>query len=886
MKHFSSFFVTIGLVFALLTSALPCGPGYVTPAFDFNKTPQQPYRDFAAGQLGIIKPGFHRSVLFAAYRYLSGGSFSPDDQRALVELWKTTIDHDYAVQDNVGDAVKLWLAKRKDVVSKDEKLPEIYVERSYGGYDFFPNCTANAFEVAAETLASRVSSHGPTDQSVMNWVNAQDQVFQNCSNGRRDPDDVPAGAPEWLEKDRAYQKAAAEFYAMDYRNAKAHFAEIAQDIGSPWQETADYLVARTLIRQASLSKSTAAAAPLYEEAEVHLQRFVSRSGKFSASSERLEGLVKYRLRPKERVSELAKKLAFQPGNENFKQDLVDYTWLLDKFESEALEAEFKRKQAIEAAKNGVKLEPEKPAEVTEDKKAPGDPDEKIQMTIYSDDYAQNWVIVITPKTTDDEALAEAARVVGKPLSDEMKKRVRESRQAAYSGRFSEGITSAYEGGFYSEDPLNITALPAFLRNDDLTDWLFTYQLMSPEAYSYSLKRFNESGSEIWLMTALSKATKASSDVDRLIEAGDRVSTLSPGFQTIAYHRARLLLEKGKNAEAKALIEAVLSGGDSIQIGTRNNFLDLKRRLAATLDEFLTDSLKRPFAFDFGGDVGTIDELIAQQKEYYDPEFNKDGREAFEREVEERYKDEKLWEDRLMFDSETINLMNVTFPQSVLIDIERSPVLPDYLRQKFVIAIWTRAYLLDDMATLLKMTPELAKYDPSFEEQLKPVLAATTQPAMDKAVLTFIVKNPVLSPYLEDGLGKADNEFGQWDSNDWWCSSYLADSDGETTAEAPVLQRPKFLTAQMKLAATAERQKLIAAGDAPALLAKRVLAWARRTPTDKRVPELLYILHEANGWTKYGCGNSEELQLEISTLLRKGYPNSPWTRKLDENKEEQ
>ena len=36
---------------------------------------------------------------------------------------------------------------------------------------------------------------------------------------------------------------------------KEHFGEIAQDTESPWQETADYLVARTLIRQASLTKS-------------------------------------------------------------------------------------------------------------------------------------------------------------------------------------------------------------------------------------------------------------------------------------------------------------------------------------------------------------------------------------------------------------------------------------------------------------------------------------------------------------------------------------------------------------------------------------------------------------------------------------------------------
>ena len=48
-------------------------------------------------------------------------------------------------------------------------------------------------------------------------------------------------------------------------------------------------------------------------------------------------MIAYRLRPKERVSELAKKIAIYGGNENFRQDVIDYTWLLDKFENEILE---------------------------------------------------------------------------------------------------------------------------------------------------------------------------------------------------------------------------------------------------------------------------------------------------------------------------------------------------------------------------------------------------------------------------------------------------------------------------------------------------------------------------------------------------------------------
>src|SRR5213075_770222 len=101
----------------------------------------------------------------------------------------------------------------------------------------------------------------------------------NCANGKQTPEDAPAGAPDWLQKDRAYQKAAAEFYSLDYEAAKKHFTEISLDTESPWQETASYLIIRTLIRQASLTKNEQKADELYDEAELKLRNFVS--GKFS-----------------------------------------------------------------------------------------------------------------------------------------------------------------------------------------------------------------------------------------------------------------------------------------------------------------------------------------------------------------------------------------------------------------------------------------------------------------------------------------------------------------------------------------------------------------------------------------------------------------------------
>lgn len=897
------YIAAIILIFALLSSALPCGPGYTTPLFDTTGSPENPWSEYAAGRLGIVKPTFHRSVLIAAYRHIAGNGLNAAEQRALVDVWTAEIKNEDHGADTVDDVVQAWVKKRKEVFEKEEKPPEIYAERAYGGYDFFPNCTKNAFETATETLSDRIAKHGPSDASVIDWTRGQDQVFQNCSSGKRSPDDAPPGAPVWLQKDRAYQRAATEFYSLDYESAKRHFAEIAQDSESPWAETADYLVARTLVRQASLSKDAAKAAQFYEDAERHLQKFASRSGKFSASAERMLGLIAYRLRPRTRVSELAKKIAVYGGNDNFRQDVIDYTWLMDKFESEILTEEQERKQAetkstednlkVNAANIGATANTDPNAinappsvantvsnGVMKIKSGEKVGDDDFEITLYVD--SQVWRFYVPLNGTDEVAITEAEKTLGRSLTDAEKTQVKDLRQNAYSARFTDRQNSVYEGSYYGDERLTPSLMPEFLRQDELTDWLFTYQMPGAEAYLYSLDKFRSTGSELWLMTALSKAEKSSTQLTRLIEAADKTNRSSPAYTTIAYHTARIQLALGKNAEARKLIDDMLASGDSLTISARNSFQTLKLNLVETMEDFLKYSLLKPYGFDFDGSAGTIDEFIAEQKKWYNSESSEGKtREQYEAEVEERFTDEKLWQSRGMFDNETIETFNQHFPTVTLIDVKNSPALPDYMRRRFVIAIWTRAFLLNDMQSLNKVTPELIKVYPEFEEQLARVNAAKTPAARENALLFFVLKNPVLSPYIEDGMGRMDNTQEQWSSDDWWCEPYDTEFSEATNSEQAkqLPRRPPFLTAAQSSVAQAERKRLKALGDAPKFLAERVLTWARRIPADRRLPEALYIMIEANGWTKYGCGNNEELRDQMAALLKSKYPNSEWTKKL-------
>ena len=45
-------------------------------------------------------------------------------------------------------------------------------------------------------------------------------------------------------------------------------------------------------------------------------------------------------------------------------------------------------------------------------------------------------------------------------------------------------------------------LPEYLRQDDLTDWLYTYEAEGPEAYLHALDKYKANSSDLWLMTAL------------------------------------------------------------------------------------------------------------------------------------------------------------------------------------------------------------------------------------------------------------------------------------------------------------------------------------------------------------------------------------------------
>src|SRR6185503_786781 len=144
--------------------------------------------------------------------------------------------------------------------------------------------------------------------------------------------DLPADADALLRADRQYQKAAANFYSGNFAAAKSLFDSIALDAKSPWRGSAPYLVARTLLRKASLGPDESKKESL-TEAEQQLNKILGdqRLKNSHAASKRLLSIVRLRLHTEERLHELALALTDDQGSANLKQDLWDYTVLLDQF---------------------------------------------------------------------------------------------------------------------------------------------------------------------------------------------------------------------------------------------------------------------------------------------------------------------------------------------------------------------------------------------------------------------------------------------------------------------------------------------------------------------------------------------------------------------------
>ncbi len=242
------FFILAGAVSAVgLVLACAPDPG---PFFRIMRNPDNPSA-FQKGHLGLVTPTLTKDYELIAFRSLNGLSWQLPPKDPDTEVFATE-----------PDARQQWRDARSSVAGQD---PQRFIRTdrvSGSGTDFvyYPNCLDDAFVTAARTLKDRKQRY-PSKQAVLDWIAAQDQVFDQCGGDNKKPLPFPAplsSSALLVRADRDYQIAAAHFYAQDLGEAGNRFRAIAADSNSPWQEVGEYMVARTLLRDYSLNHNAAA----------------------------------------------------------------------------------------------------------------------------------------------------------------------------------------------------------------------------------------------------------------------------------------------------------------------------------------------------------------------------------------------------------------------------------------------------------------------------------------------------------------------------------------------------------------------------------------------------------------------------------------------------
>lgn len=329
------------LIVAALGLAVPgnsCGPFFTEVVFFNQSVPSDPAAYFN-GHLGVVQSSFTARYLALAYRIFSGPPLTQAEKNDLTQGWENRQSVESGA--NPGDtanpyqqptynSLTAWSDERSRVIAEVSPV-RFTTDRAVPGdqWDKYPNCLADAFAHAARTLAIRAREHAADKAALAEWVQGQDAVFSNCGDNGSLPQ--AASQPDWLAQDRAYQIAAAHFYRSEFDEAQNAFQQISLDHSSPWHDVAAYLVARCLIRKATLTQAgpaeqgNKANQDLLRQAAVQLRQVAQGGGPYAAPVIELLNLVELRTDPGVAAARLGD--AISRPDAHLEQHLTDLSYL-------------------------------------------------------------------------------------------------------------------------------------------------------------------------------------------------------------------------------------------------------------------------------------------------------------------------------------------------------------------------------------------------------------------------------------------------------------------------------------------------------------------------------------------------------------------------------
>lgn len=423
------------------------------------------------------------------------------------------------------------------------------------------------------------------------------------------------------------------------------------------------------------------------------------------------------------------------------------------------------------------------------------------------------------------------------------------------------------------------ALVAASANDDLADWVLTYQ-RGPAAGTRAYLRWKASRSLPWLVAALAAAQPNGRETPELLEAAALVPPMSPAFVTVSAQRARLLAQRNEAPGARRVLDAVLAR-PALPLGSRNELLAQRAALASTWPALLADLSRAPADVIYGPDV------LVEPTPVSTPGWDPDSEYVRQREgvLRLRRRSECL-------DTDGAIAFNRALPLARWQDAVGSDAVPDRVRRLLAIAGWTRATLLADSVAAVSFAQSLRALEPSLGADLTAWEKAAPGEAREFAAAFLVARRPGMRPYVGEGLDRLE-AFDKLDDyrDNWWSSREQVtgqEYDGAVPGEAATGYSTRdgwkagvgtfaFLTSTERTAAVEQGARLAKATAAPQWMGTRILAFAKTHPRDPRVPEALHRLVRS---VRLGASDARSARMakEAFTLLHSRYPASPWTKK--------
>ena len=359
----------------------------------------------------------------------------------------------------------------------------------------------------------------------------------------------------------------------------------------------------------------------------------------------------------------------------------------------------------------------------------------------------------------------------------------------------------------------------------------------------------------WLVVALAKARPSDPFISQLLDEAAKTAPESPAYDTVFYHRVRLLISLKRNDEARTLLDAALPALRSQKPSSKLNALLAERMaVARNFVEFLDYAPRNILSQNSEGaeDFAIPCRTAVIQKHLFDH-------------CEEGHP--------FGFDNDAVAVLDNQVPLALLIEAAKSSKLAANLRAYVALDAWTRSVLLEDAKSAAAIAPLLPK-------TLQSAVGNSIGFPADLAML----RNPGIRPYLEAGVPRVAS-YSIFDDfrNNWW-SNMWTDPYASQETNPVQLPAPSFLSTGELAQAAAESQHLHQAPGDFSVICQRVIDYAKQHPDDPQVPEALGLVVRATRYSTrtWGPGDSGHEFTLVSKaafdLLHQRYPKSPWTAK--------